>query len=169
MVCRGAWTSSSVALGTGCARRAHRLAFASAARALLACPQATCVSALRPFFPPISGVLSRRPRAPTQDLPSCSCFSPCDSLRLALANMRLFSPLLWYFDAPASLNAIAMAYLRRLTLPPHPPRPILSAPCLNSCMTRPVLLRWRGEVCGIALHPNVGFASYRTRAWRRSF
>lgn len=28
-------------------------------------------------------------------------------------------------------------------------RPRRSSPCLNSCMTRPVVLRWRGEVLAI--------------------
>jgi len=91
--------------------------------------------------------LSRRPRAPTRDLPSRSCcpVSPRASLRLVLAKFLLFSEVLSYFEAPASLSAMAMACRLLLTLPPAPLRPLFSSPCLNSCMTRPVVLRWRGD------------------------
>jgi len=43
-----------------------------------------------------------------------------------------------------------MACRRLLTLPPLPPGPLLSSPCLNSCMTRPVVFLWRGDVLGMA-------------------
>jgi hypothetical protein len=39
-----------------------------------------------------------------------------------------------YFDAPASLSAIAIACLRFFTL--RLPRAVFSSPCLYSCMTR---------------------------------
>src|SRR5438309_7773036 len=59
------------------------------------------------FSPPIARLLSRRPRAPTCDLPSRSCcaVSPRRSLLLVRAKSRLFSSLLSYFEAPASCNA----------------------------------------------------------------
>src|SRR5262245_35226854 len=40
---------------------------------------------------------------------------------------------------------MAIACRLLLTLPPLPPRPRFNSPCLNSCMTRPVVLRWRGD------------------------
>src|SRR5262249_37576089 len=97
-------------------------------------------------------LLSRRPRAPTCDLPSRSCcaVSPCASLRSDRDRLRRFSALLSYFDAPDSLSAMAMAWRRLLTLPPCPPGPLLSSPCLNSCMTRPAVLRCRGDDLGMA-------------------
>src|SRR5262249_6549493 len=39
---------------------------------------------------------------------------------------------------------------RLLTLPALPPGPLLSSPCLNSCMTRPMVLRCRGDGLGMA-------------------
>src|SRR5208337_3293602 len=62
----------------------------------------------------------------------------------------LFSLSLSYFDAPASLSAIAIAWRRFLTLPALPPGPLLSSPCLNSCITRPSVFRCRGEDLGMA-------------------
>ena len=51
-------------------------------------------------------LLSRRPRAPTRDLPSRSCWdvSPRASLRSDFARLRLFSVLLSYFEAPGFLE-----------------------------------------------------------------
>ena len=117
-------------------------------------------AALRPrpfnfvaFFPPMARLLSRRPRAPTWDLPSRSCWkvSPRASFRLDLARLRLFSLALSYFDAPASLSAMAIAWRGLLTLPPLPLGPLLSSPCLNSCITRPMVLRCRGDVLAMAI------------------
>src|SRR5262245_25030411 len=45
---------------------------------------------------------------------------------------------------------MAMAWRRLLTLPALPPGPLLSSPCLNSCMTRPRVLRCRGDGLGMA-------------------
>src|SRR5215831_12576417 len=44
---------------------------------------------------------------------------------------------------------MAMACLRLFTLPPFPPRPLLSSPCLYSCITRPVVFLCRGDVFAI--------------------
>ena len=62
-------------------------------------------------------------------------------LALSAAQVRLFSRSLSYFEAPASESAIAIAWRRLFTLPPLPPRPELSSPCLNSCITRPSISR----------------------------
>src|ERR1700722_19142658 len=74
------------------------------------------------FLPPIARLLSRRPRVPTCDLPSRSCWyvSPRASLRSVLTRFRLFFRLLSYLEAPASFNAMATAWRRLLTLPPLP-------------------------------------------------
>ena len=53
-------------------------------------------------------------------------------LALALARLRLFSVLLSYFDAPDLFSAMAIACLRLFTLPPLPPGPLLSSPCLTA-------------------------------------
>src|SRR5262245_27595966 len=45
---------------------------------------------------------------------------------------------------------MAMAWRRLLTLPALPPAPLLSSPCLNSCMTRPMVLRCRDDGLGMA-------------------
>ena len=82
-------------------------------------------------------------------------------LRSDLARFLLFSTWLSNLEAPASLRAIAMAWRRLLTLPPLPPRPLLSSPCLNSCMTRPVVFLWRGDV-GIIWFLPVTFFFRRT-------
>src|SRR5258708_3365556 len=47
--------------------------------------------------------------------------------------------------------AMAIACLRLLTLPPLPPFPLLSSPCLNSCMTRPEVFLWLGDDLAIRL------------------
>src|SRR6185437_7488671 len=63
-------------------------------------PRAVLLVAL----PPIARLLSRRPCAPTCDLPSRSCWyvSPRASLRSILIRFRLFFRLLSYLEAPAS-------------------------------------------------------------------
>src|SRR3954470_25049295 len=96
------------------------------------------------FLPPIERLDSRRPRAPTRLLPSRSCWAvlPVASLRLLVARLRRFFFGLSYFESPASLSAIAIACLRLFTLPPLPAGPLFSSPCLNSCITRPAVLRW---------------------------
>jgi hypothetical protein len=62
----------------------------------------------------------------------------------------LFLRLLSYFEAPASFKAIAIACRLLFTLPPLPPGPLLSSPCLNSCITRPVVFFCRGEAAAMA-------------------
>src|SRR5258706_10279294 len=49
--------------------------------------------------------------------------------------------------------AMAIACLRLLTLPPFPPFPLLSSPCLNSCMTRPDVFLWLGDDFAMGLPP----------------
>src|SRR6185369_13102138 len=104
------------------------------------------------FSPPIAGELSRRPFAPTWDLPSVSCWevSPFASLRFVLVRFSRFSFGLSYLEAPASFNAMAIACRRLFTLPPFPSGPLLSSPCSYSCMTRPTVLRCLGDVLGIS-------------------
>src|SRR5262245_66591483 len=103
------------------------------------------------FLPPMARELARLPLAPTRDLPSRSCWPVRlrASLRFVFLKLLFLSALVSYFDAPASWRAIAIACLRLLTLPPLPLRPLLSSPCLNSCMTRPVVFRCRGDVLAI--------------------
>ena len=99
------------------------------------------------FSPPIAGELSRRPFAPTWDLPSVSCW---EVRFFALRQFSRFSFGLSYLEAPASFNAMAIACRRLFTLPPFPSGPLLSSPCSYSCMTRPIVLRCLGDVLGIS-------------------
>src|ERR1700733_10651163 len=96
-------------------------------------------AALRPravvrvaFLPPVARLLSRRPRAPTRDLPSRSCWEvlPPACLRSYFLRLLAFSLRLSDFEAPASLSAMAIAWRRLLTLPPFPLGPLFSSPCL---------------------------------------
>src|SRR5262245_55116221 len=50
---------------------------------------------------------------------------------------------------------MAIACLRLLTLPALPPGPLLSSPCLNSCMTLPAVFRWLGVDLAMALPPYI--------------
>jgi hypothetical protein len=98
--CRGPWRACGVAPWSGPPLR-ERLRAALRPRAVLRVA----------FLPPMARLDSRRPRAPTCDLPSRSCWpvSPLASLRLFLARLRLFCFLLAYFDAADSLSAMAIA------------------------------------------------------------
>ena len=98
--CRGPW-------------RACRVAPWSGLRCASGCAQpcAPAPSFVSHSCRPWPRLDSRRPRAPTCDLPSRSCWpvSPLASLRLFLARLRLFCFLLAYFDAADSLSAMAIA------------------------------------------------------------
>ena len=69
---------------------------------------------------------------------------------LRLVKFSRFSFGLSYLEAPASFNAMAIACRRLFTLPPFPSGPLLSSPCSYSCVTRPIVLRCRGDVLGIS-------------------
>jgi hypothetical protein len=125
----------------------HRF-FGSAPARLCGLLRSFCEHLAHPY---IARALSRLPRAPTCDLPSRSCcpVRPFASLFSVRRRLRLFRRPLSYLDLPASSKAIAMAWRRLLTLPALPLRPRLSSPCLNSCITRPVIRLWRGDVDAI--------------------
>src|SRR5215467_4138698 len=65
-------------------------------------------------------------------------FLGCTASSRALVRCKFsrFFFLLSYFDAPASRSPMAIACLGFLTLRP---RLVSSSPCLNSCMTRPMV------------------------------
>jgi hypothetical protein len=76
--------------------------------------------------------------------PSVAAWAVSPRFSLALVRRRLCvrSCGVSYFDAPASLNAIAIACFGFLTF--LAPRAVFNSPCLYSCMTRLTVLRWVG-------------------------